>query len=155
MRRVRLSQLKTGQFDLVLVNRKLDVDYSDGIEVIRMLKTDPDAASVPVMLGDELSGASRGGNRGRRGSRFRQARIREAGNAGENRPTFLKSREHCSMRLIAASFVCVLRSAAGSDQVPPRPMTAGSGSKDSRRSNSITAPTARTHTRFSRHLAGT
>jgi CheY-like chemotaxis protein len=45
-----LAQLKSGQFDLVLVNRKLDRDYSDGIEVIRTLKSDPDAASVPVML---------------------------------------------------------------------------------------------------------
>jgi CheY-like chemotaxis protein len=45
-----LTQLKSGRFDLVLVNRKLDVDYSDGIEVIRTLKADPDAANVPVML---------------------------------------------------------------------------------------------------------
>jgi CheY-like chemotaxis protein len=45
-----LAELKGGQFDLVLVNRKLDRDYSDGIEVIRQLKADPDAASVPVML---------------------------------------------------------------------------------------------------------
>lgn len=45
-----LSQLKAGRFDLVLVNRKLDADYSDGIEVIRQLKSDADAASVPVML---------------------------------------------------------------------------------------------------------
>ena len=45
-----LAKLRGGQFDLVLVNRKLDSDYSDGIEVIRMLKADQDAASVPVML---------------------------------------------------------------------------------------------------------
>ena len=45
-----LAELKGGQFDLVLVNRKLDCDYSDGIEVIRALKGHPDAASVPVML---------------------------------------------------------------------------------------------------------
>jgi two-component system chemotaxis response regulator CheY len=45
-----LSELKSGPFDLVLVNRKLDCDYSDGVEVIRTLKADPDAASVPVML---------------------------------------------------------------------------------------------------------
>src|SRR6476659_10333847 len=45
-----LAQLKSGRFDLALVNRKLDVDYSDGIEVIRALKADPDAASVPMML---------------------------------------------------------------------------------------------------------
>lgn len=45
-----LAELKGRQYDLVLVNRKLDCDYSDGIEVIRALKSDPDAASVPVML---------------------------------------------------------------------------------------------------------
>ena len=45
-----LAELKGGQFDLVLVNRKLDCDYSDGVEVIRALKADPDAASVPMML---------------------------------------------------------------------------------------------------------
>ena len=45
-----LAELKAGQFDLVLVNRKLDVDYSDGIDVISTLKEDPSTASVPVML---------------------------------------------------------------------------------------------------------
>jgi two-component system chemotaxis response regulator CheY len=45
-----LAQLKAGRFDLVLVNRKLDVDYSDGIEVIRTLKSNPATAGVPVML---------------------------------------------------------------------------------------------------------
>lgn len=45
-----LSKLKAGQFDLALVNRKLDIDYSDGIAVIREIKADPDAARVPVML---------------------------------------------------------------------------------------------------------
>src|SRR4051794_28598324 len=45
-----LAQLRAGQFDLVLVNRKLDCDYSDGVDVIRALKADPVAASVPVML---------------------------------------------------------------------------------------------------------
>ena len=45
-----LAHLKSGQFDLVLVNRKLDADYSDGIEVIRQIKSDPEASDVPVML---------------------------------------------------------------------------------------------------------
>jgi CheY-like chemotaxis protein len=45
-----LAELKAGHFDLVLVNRKLDCDYTDGIEVIRKLKADPDAENVPVML---------------------------------------------------------------------------------------------------------
>jgi CheY-like chemotaxis protein len=45
-----LAMLKSGAFDLVLVNRKLDVDYSDGLEVIRNIKADPATATVPVML---------------------------------------------------------------------------------------------------------
>jgi CheY-like chemotaxis protein len=45
-----LAMLKSGGFDLVLVNRKLDFDYSDGLEVIRRLKADPATAAVPVML---------------------------------------------------------------------------------------------------------
>jgi CheY-like chemotaxis protein len=45
-----LAKLRDEQFDLVLVNRKLDIDYSDGVEVIRALKANPKAANVPVML---------------------------------------------------------------------------------------------------------
>jgi CheY-like chemotaxis protein len=45
-----IAHLKDGRFDLVLVNRKLDVDYSDGLEVIRQIKSDPALADVPVML---------------------------------------------------------------------------------------------------------
>jgi two-component system, chemotaxis family, chemotaxis protein CheY len=45
-----IAQLKAGNFDLVLVNRKLDIDYSDGVEVIRQLKADPETSGVPVML---------------------------------------------------------------------------------------------------------
>lgn len=45
-----LTTLQQGGVDLVLVNRKLDVDYSDGVEVIRRIKADPKTAAVPVML---------------------------------------------------------------------------------------------------------
>jgi two-component system chemotaxis response regulator CheY len=45
-----LAKLKDSRFDLVLVNRKLDIDYSDGVDVIRALKADPETAGVPVML---------------------------------------------------------------------------------------------------------
>jgi CheY-like chemotaxis protein len=45
-----LEQLRKTPFDLVLVNRKLDADYSDGLEVIRSIKADPALASIPVML---------------------------------------------------------------------------------------------------------
>ena len=45
-----LVQLKASPFDLVVVNRKLDIDYSDGIDVIAQIKADQQTASVPVML---------------------------------------------------------------------------------------------------------
>jgi CheY-like chemotaxis protein len=45
-----LAHLKSGEFHLVLVNRKLDADYSDGIEIIRKIKADAGIAHVPVML---------------------------------------------------------------------------------------------------------
>lgn len=44
------AELKRGNFDLVLVNRKLDCDYSDGVDVIQSLKADPATANVPAML---------------------------------------------------------------------------------------------------------
>jgi CheY-like chemotaxis protein len=45
-----LANLNNQPFNLVLVNRKLDVDYSDGLEVIRQIKSNPATADVPVML---------------------------------------------------------------------------------------------------------
>jgi CheY-like chemotaxis protein len=45
-----LAQLRGGPFDLVLVNRKLDLDHSDGLEIIRTIKSDPDLAATTVML---------------------------------------------------------------------------------------------------------
>jgi two-component system chemotaxis response regulator CheY len=44
--------LRGGHFDLVLVNRVLDLDDSSGLELIRRLKGDPDRAlaAVPVIL---------------------------------------------------------------------------------------------------------
>jgi CheY-like chemotaxis protein len=45
-----LAALGEGLFDLILVNRKLDVDYSDGLEIVRRLKADPRWAGIPVML---------------------------------------------------------------------------------------------------------
>jgi two-component system, chemotaxis family, chemotaxis protein CheY len=44
------AELRSGHFDLVLVNRKLDADYSDGIEIIRAIKAAAETAHVPVML---------------------------------------------------------------------------------------------------------
>ncbi|MCA9246034.1 MAG: hypothetical protein KDA42_02935 [Planctomycetales bacterium] len=45
-----LTALRTGQYCLMLVNRKLDCDYSDGIEIIRRVKADQSLANVPAML---------------------------------------------------------------------------------------------------------
>lgn len=45
-----LEQLRRQPFDLVLINRKLDRDYSDGIDILRQIKSDPELAKIPVML---------------------------------------------------------------------------------------------------------
>ena len=45
-----LEALRDAKYDLVLVNRKLDFDYSDGVLVIRAIKSEPAIANVPVML---------------------------------------------------------------------------------------------------------
>ena len=45
-----LERLRKGGVDLVLVNRKLDRDYTDGIDVIRQIKSDEQVGNVPVML---------------------------------------------------------------------------------------------------------
>ncbi|MCG8450070.1 MAG: response regulator [Pirellulales bacterium] len=45
-----LTALRGGGYALVTVNRKLDQDYSDGIEIIKAIKADPALAEVPVML---------------------------------------------------------------------------------------------------------
>ncbi|MHB0956374.1 MAG: response regulator [Pirellulaceae bacterium] len=45
-----VEQLRSQPFDLVLVSRKLDIDYSDGLEVIRRIKQDPQLKSLPVMM---------------------------------------------------------------------------------------------------------
>ncbi|MCE9597839.1 MAG: response regulator [Spirochaetia bacterium] len=45
-----LERVAKEKFDLVLVNRKLDYDYSDGTDFIRQLKADPATRNTPVML---------------------------------------------------------------------------------------------------------
>ena len=42
--------LQRGKFDLVIVNRKLDADGGDGLEIIRELKQSPEFGALPVML---------------------------------------------------------------------------------------------------------
>ena len=45
-----IATLEKQPVDLILVNRKLDVDYSDGIDVVRAIKADDRFASIPIML---------------------------------------------------------------------------------------------------------
>ena len=45
-----LALLRRASVDLVLVNRKLDEDYSDGLDIIRAIKADGDLAATPCML---------------------------------------------------------------------------------------------------------
>ena len=45
-----LEKLRGGEYDLVLINRKLDQDYSDGTEILKQIKADAALASVPVMI---------------------------------------------------------------------------------------------------------
>ena len=45
-----LDELRSGPYDLVLVNRIGDRDGAPGLDLIRALKADPALASVPVML---------------------------------------------------------------------------------------------------------
>ncbi len=45
-----LATLERHRVDLVLVNRKLDQDYSDGLDVIAQIKSHPKFAEIPVML---------------------------------------------------------------------------------------------------------
>lgn len=45
-----LAALRTHNVALVTVNRKLDSDYSDGLEVIKAIKADAKLSNVPVML---------------------------------------------------------------------------------------------------------
>ena len=45
-----LEKLKLEKVDLVLVNRKLDIDYTDGTILIDKMKEDQNFKSIPVML---------------------------------------------------------------------------------------------------------
>lgn len=45
-----LDRLRKVPCDLVLINRKLDADYSNGTDILRTIKADPVLAAVPVMI---------------------------------------------------------------------------------------------------------
>lgn len=42
--------LATTDVDLILVNRKLDIDYSDGMDILKSLKSGESTRHIPVML---------------------------------------------------------------------------------------------------------
>ena len=42
--------LSSKTVDLILVNRKLDIDYSDGMEILKSLKSGKTSRHIPVML---------------------------------------------------------------------------------------------------------
>lgn len=52
-----LSLLATQSFDLVLINRILEVDRSSGVDLIRQIKSTPQLGDPPVMLVSNFSDA--------------------------------------------------------------------------------------------------
>ncbi len=45
-----LQLLSQKKVDLIVINRKLDIDYSDGIEILRHLKQDAAYKGIPTMI---------------------------------------------------------------------------------------------------------
>ena len=45
-----LQLLGQEKVDLIVINRKLDIDYSDGIEILRHLKQDAEYKGIPTMI---------------------------------------------------------------------------------------------------------
>lgn len=45
-----LEELRKGGFDLVVINRKLDRDYSDGMDILKAIKADDQLSATPVMI---------------------------------------------------------------------------------------------------------
>lgn len=45
-----LARLREVTYDLVLINRKLDADYTDGLKIIETMKRDETLKEIPVML---------------------------------------------------------------------------------------------------------
>jgi len=44
------EELRKGSFDLVVINRKLDRDYTDGMDILKAIKADDQLSSTPVMI---------------------------------------------------------------------------------------------------------
>ena len=45
-----LKLLSQRNVDLIVINRKLDIDYSEGIEILRQLKKEPEYQAIPTMI---------------------------------------------------------------------------------------------------------
>lgn len=45
-----MSTLHNGPFDLVLVNRIFDADGGSGLDLVKVIKSDPGTSKLPVML---------------------------------------------------------------------------------------------------------
>jgi CheY-like chemotaxis protein len=54
-----LGKMRSDRYDLVLINRKLDADYSDGTEILKAIKGDDDLARTPVMVVSNYEEAQR------------------------------------------------------------------------------------------------
>lgn len=50
-----LAKLRGSEYALVTINRKLDRDYTDGVEVLKAIKADAEISGVPVMLVTNLA----------------------------------------------------------------------------------------------------
>jgi len=50
-----LAKLQAGDYALVTINRKLDRDYTDGVEILKAIKADEAIGDVPVMLVTNLA----------------------------------------------------------------------------------------------------
>tara|TARA_R110002095_G_scaffold154158_4_gene134000 strand:- start:2275 stop:2646 length:372 start_codon:yes stop_codon:yes gene_type:complete len=50
-----LEKLKNQAYDLVMINRKLDADYSDGIDLIRKIRHTPELIPSKLMLVSNLA----------------------------------------------------------------------------------------------------
>ena len=50
-----MSALRQQKVDLVLINRKLDADNSDGMEILKQIKSDAELLGIPVMLVSNFS----------------------------------------------------------------------------------------------------
>lgn len=45
-----MNLLRSTSYDLVLINRKLDADYTDGTDLLRLIKSDEALQATPVMI---------------------------------------------------------------------------------------------------------